>query len=591
MATQWLDPRHEPTPGNPTGTALRLLSDVWDEQRGSAYCQVQADGLISRLPDLSPQGAQRRSDSAKALLARIDGIDEAVLPHTVALLLRQARHWATGVAREATWYWTVFDPTGVGFFALFSSGAYSGGLLLNMLLQSAQARRFEKGSDLDRYLAFVGDCALCIEQMAERTAGQAQRGMRIPRAQLPSARGLVAGFGRRFPELLRVDASRLAADPASRAFEVELQRRIEQQINPAFGRWANLLSAEYEALAPTRVGLSQYEGGTEIYAELVRWHTTSDLRPQEVHARGLAHLQETLGNMRAIRARQGLADDPKGYLSRAGTDPRYSAQTTEAVAEVFQRYIDRMERVFDTAFHQRPRAGHTVAPLPEALQGSMSFGYYDAPKQEQPVGRFLFNAANLRQQPLLNIAALTFHELVPGHHLHMASQSESPSLHPVGRHAFVNAFNEGWAEYAADLAGELGLYETDEERYGRLVMDAFLSCRLVVDTGMNVLGWTLERARDYLREVSAMSESEVLTETLRYACDIPAQALAYKLADTELMRLRHQMKERLGQAFDLRDFHAAVLSAGALPMPDLAWHLAHWASRRPSAGAGPAGPN
>lgn len=555
------------------GTALRLLSDVWDHQRLLPYAQLQAEGAITRMPDLSPEGAQRRSKSARALLTRLDALAGADLPHAVALLLRQARHGLNTVAREADWYWTVMDPAGVGFFGMFAPSAYCGGFILNFMLQGALAQRFEHGGDQDRYLAMVSDYALAVEQMATRTAGQAERGMRIPKPQLASARNIVSGFRARSAQMLLVDTSRLPTMPACAGFQAELHHRIEQQVLPAFDRWAAILSPEYEALAPEGVGLSQYEGGAAIYPELVKLHTTTDLTPEQVHERGLARMAEVLAEMRQIRAEVGLADDAAGYLARAGADPRFSAGTTEGVAAVFQRYIDRMEGAFDQAFHRRPQAAHGVAPLPETLQGSMTFGYYDTPKPGQPVGRFMFNAANLRQQPLLNIGSLTYHELVPGHHLHIATQSENLALHPVGRHSFVNAFNEGWAEYAATLAGELGMYERTEERYGRLIMDAFLTSRLVVDTGMNALGWSLERARDYMREFSSMAEAEVLTESLRYSCDIPAQALAYKLGDTEMLRLRQRMKDRLGDRFDLRDFHAAVLSTGSLPLPDLAWHL------------------
>jgi uncharacterized protein (DUF885 family) len=168
---------------------------------------------------------------------------------------------------------------------------------------------------------------------------------------------------------------------------------------------------------------------------------------------------------------------------------------------------------------------------------------------------------------------LLYHELVPGHHLHIATQQENPRLHPFRMHNFVNAFNEGWAEYAATYAGEIGMYEEPEERYGRLVMDAFLTCRLVVDTGMNVLGWSLERARDYMRSHSGMAEAEILTESLRYSCDLPAQALAYKLGDTQILDLRERMRRALGARFEIKEFHAAVLGPGALPMPELAWHV------------------
>jgi uncharacterized protein (DUF885 family) len=205
----------------------------------------------------------------------------------------------------------------------------------------------------------------------------------------------------------------------------------------------------------------------------------------------------------------------------------------------------------------------------------MTFGYYDAPRPHRKEGLYLFNSANLTKQALFNIGALTYHELVPGHHLHMATQVENPLLHPFRRCCIVNAYNEGWAEYAATFAGEIGMYEQPEERYGRLVMDAFLTCRLVVDTGMNVLGWSLERARDYMRAHGGMAEAEVLTESVRYSCDLPAQALAYKLGDVQILALRDRMREALGVRFDLKEFHSAILGPGALPMPELEWHVEH----------------
>jgi len=210
----------------------------------------------------------------------------------------------------------------------------------------------------------------------------------------------------------------------------------------------------------------------------------------------------------------------------------------------------------------------------------MTFGYYDAPQKGRAEGIYFFNAKNLTSQSLFNLAALTYHELLPGHHLHLSTQQENKALHPFRTYSSVNAYNEGWAEYAATLAGEMGLYEAPEERYGRLVMDAFLTSRLVVDTGMNALGWSLAQAREYMRERSGMTQAEILTETVRYSCDIPAQALAYKLGDTKIFALRDRMSAALGPAFTIKNFHEAVLSPGAIPIPELEWHIDHEIERR-----------
>ncbi len=203
----------------------------------------------------------------------------------------------------------------------------------------------------------------------------------------------------------------------------------------------------------------------------------------------------------------------------------------------------------------------------------MTFGYYSRPQPGQKKGLYLFNSPNLSANPLPNVAALNYHELVPGHHFHFASQRENQALHPLRQNTFINAYNEGWAEYAAMLAGEMGMYAAPEEQFGRMMQDSFLTCRLVVDTGMNAFGWSLEQAREYMREHSFMPETEILSESIRYSCGMPAQSLAYKLGDTFLLEQRERMRIALGDRFDIRDFHDAVLKPGSLPLALLADHL------------------
>jgi uncharacterized protein (DUF885 family) len=182
---------------------------------------------------------------------------------------------------------------------------------------------------------------------------------------------------------------------------------------------------------------------------------------------------------------------------------------------------------------------------------------------------------HMTQRGLFAVGSLTYHELMPGHHLQVAIQQENDKLHSFCRFSFVNAYNEGWAEYAATLAGEIGMYEQPEEQYGRLLFDAFLTCRLVVDSGMNTFGWSLERARDYMRRFSGAAEAVINAETLRYSCDIPGQSLAYKLGDRYILDLRERMQHALASRFEMREFHAAILGPGALPLPDLKWHVEH----------------
>jgi uncharacterized protein (DUF885 family) len=192
----------------------------------------------------------------------------------------------------------------------------------------------------------------------------------------------------------------------------------------------------------------------------------------------------------------------------------------------------------------------------------MTYGYYQPPTVVDPVGRYMYNGSDLDKRSMLTAASLIFHELAPGHHFHLARQAENSELPDLRREsAELSGFNEGWAEYAAGLGWELGLYEDPYDGYGRLVHERFTAQRLVVDTGLAALGWTLDQAREYMRANTTESDTQVATETLRYATDLPGQALAYRLGFLEF----HALRERAGR--DLADFHEFILGNGALPFP------------------------
>jgi uncharacterized protein (DUF885 family) len=462
---------------------------------------------------------------------------------------------------------------------MFLPTAYCGGYLLNVVHGVLGAFTFTSSSDADRYLTLVADYERLVDQCTERTNEQAVRGLFMPRAQIRQAHALIKALRGSARAAIQVAPTRLPA-MISADFQRELDERISRSVEPAFDRLSRVLSEDYVAKSADRVGLGQFEGGAHIYAELARMYTTLDLTPSEIHECGVRRMAEIEAAMSAIRRELGFQGDSASFLRHVRDDPRWHADTVDGVVSMFQGYIDRLNKYLPDYFPPAPKAPFRITPLPEALQGSMTFGYYDEPRRDRPEGLYLFNVANLTKQSLFNIGALTYHELLPGHHLQVAGQQENKGLHPFRAHSAVNAYNEGWAEYAATFAGEIGLYVQPEERYGRLVMDAFLTCRLVVDTGMNVLGWPLEQARQYMREHSGMTEAEIVTESIRYSCDIPGQSLAYKLGDTHIMRLRERAHEALGPSFSLKEFHSVILAPGAVPLPELEWHVDSWISDR-----------
>ncbi len=211
----------------------------------------------------------------------------------------------------------------------------------------------------------------------------------------------------------------------------------------------------------------------------------------------------------------------------------------------------------------------------------MTYGYYEAPPTPDDPGIYHFSAAGVPDRVQLNTAPLVFHELIPGHHVHIARQAENESLPTLRRRTFMfGGFNEGWAEYAASLAEEAGLYDDPYDMYGWLGHQRYVAQRLVVDTGLNLFGWSLEQARDYMAANVLEDASQVASETLRYSTDLPGQALCYRMGFLKFNELRDRASARLGDAFDLADFHEAILSTGGLPLKLLEANLADWADRQ-----------
>jgi uncharacterized protein (DUF885 family) len=284
----------------------------------------------------------------------------------------------------------------------------------------------------------------------------------------------------------------------------------------------------------------------------------------------VARLEKELDAIRMATGFQGSLADFHQFLK---TDKRFFEPTPEAINARLARYVAKIEPHIDAYFAQKPKASYGVARLDPSLEGAMTFGYYKRPEPDDPRGLYYFNGSKTDQRNLLFALALMAHELIPGHHFQIARQGENESLHALRRENFDTAFVEGWGEYSAALGLDMGIYDDPYDRAGRLMMDMMLSSRLVVDTGMNALGWSREQAMQYLREHSMMSETEIATETLRYSADIPAQALAYKIGSLRMIALRKRAQERLGAHFDIRQFHEWIIGSGSMPLSVLEQHV------------------
>ena len=337
-----------------------------------------------------------------------------------------------------------------------------------------------------------------------------------------------------------------------------LLANLAQSLSPEIARLVAHFDDDYAERAPNGVGLWQYDGGAEAYRMFIRQETTLDLTPEEIHEIGVREIERIENELDEIC-------QDRHFLK---TDERFFAKTPEEFAARLMAPVQRIEAQVPRFFRRTPKAPYGVKRLPVEFEGGDTFGYYQGPTAAEPQGTYYFNGSMLSERSLLRAAALIAHELIPGHHFQIALQDENESLPMIRRETFPTAYTEGWGEYGSWLGEEMGIYDDPYDRAGHLMQDAMLSARLVVDTGMNALGWSRQRAMEYLREHTTLSDTEIATETLRYAVDIPAQALTYKIGSLKIIELR-----KLAKDYDVRDFHEWVIGSGALPLPLLEEHV------------------
>lgn len=542
-----------------------LLEEAWQLRVRNDLPTRQMLGLpITRLPDVSEKQARENAEHARRLLERLERIDGAAVPHEEWISLEIARWDCRQVIALREHFWLLPQLT-------------MNSLPLRPVHATLAAWPLRDRAGLDSYLALVRQYPGLVRDLRGNFETAGRRGILPPRDLIGVIEPVLRAFIQE-PEKspLWVAESRLQGAPDAAAFRTELRRLITAEINPALRELADTVAAA-RPRAPERTGLDQYPGGEAAYRDLVRFHTGLDVSPEEIHRIGLAEVERIDARMAALRARLGFQGTRAEFHQKLRTDPRFLAKTPEEVGERLMAPIARIEPKVRDWFLRVPRAPYGVKRLDPVFEGStFTFGMYDIPTPSEPTGYYRFNGSQLAERPLVNAAALIYHELVPGHHFQFSLQVENESLPPYRRMHFDTAFVEGWAEYASELGIEMGLYTDPWDEYGRLGMDMFLSTRLVVDTGMNRLGWPRERAIRYMLDHVLESETQVVSETLRYSADMPGQALAYKMGSRKVRELRQRAETALGKKFDVRRFHEAVIGHGSMPLTVLERHIDWW---------------
>jgi uncharacterized protein (DUF885 family) len=356
----------------------------------------------------------------------------------------------------------------------------------------------------------------------------------------------------------------------------QIQDAIRTSVAPAYRRFTEFLNREYLPACRGPIAAAAMPNGRDFYRDRVRRFTTIDISPEELHETGLRENARIRAEMEAIRESVEFDGDLPAFLKHLRTDPKFYAQTPQQLMKEVALILKLADGRLPELFGRLPRIPYGLREIPAYVAPQTTSAYYWPPATDGSRGGFYYiNTYNLSSRPLYQLESLSMHEAVPGHHLQLALQAELTDLHPISRESNITAFIEGWALYSERLGKEIGFYKDPYQDFGRLSMEAWRASRLVVDTGIHWMGWSRERAIEYMTNNTALSEHNVVAEIDRYI-GWPGQALAYKTGELAISRIRARAEKQLGDKFDIRGFHDRVLEAGSIPLPLLEKRVDQW---------------
>ena len=363
---------------------------------------------------------------------------------------------------------------------------------------------------------------------------------------------------------------------SSPGFRDSVVALVGDAILPAVRRYRDYLASEYIPQARSSTAIADLPHGTECYRALVRSFTTLDLDPTALHQLGLRQMAAIEAEMRPIAERSFGTTDLPALMDRLRTDPQYLFGSREELIRVAEQAVARAKAAMPRWFGRLPKADLIVDPCKpyEEKSGCPNSYVSGTPDGTRP-GRWRINAGTEPPQPRAPMEGTAFHETIPGHHLQGAIAQERADMHSVARYFGFSGYWEGWALYAERLALEMNIYSSDLYRFGELGEQALRAARLVVDPGLHTLGWSRQRALDYLLAHTPESRQTLESEVDRYIAG-PAQATSYMVGRLEIERLRAEAEQRLGTAFDIRAFHDRVLENGSVPLGLLRSDVESW---------------
>jgi uncharacterized protein (DUF885 family) len=560
------------------GAALAgLAAEYWDQRMRADPIEATVTGdrrFDDRLPDYSPAAFAREGARAQALRARVASLAAPELPSarrvTLSLLLGQLD---ADLARAACHLdeWTV-DPR-EGPQVQYLRLAQLQPVTTVVQGQALVARWRAMGGALDQQganlLRGLDAGKVAIHDEVTRTLNQLD--------------ALLAQPDRDWT--LRAPAVVPHADwPAAEqtTFVAAIDDAIATVVRPAFARYRDVIRLQIlpRARDQAHVGLVNTPDGAACYARLIKIHTSLELSPDEIHRFGLEELRRIRAETERLGAQALGQGDFVAIQRRLRDDPALHFATRAQVEATAVAALARAAAAMPTFLNRPPRTPCVVKPIEGFEEKDSTIAYYQPASMDgSRPGTYYVNTSEPATRPRFEAEVLAFHESIPGHHIQIALAQELPDVPQFQRHLGVTAFVEGWGLYSERLADELGLYSDGLARLGMLSFDAWRASRLVVDTGMHAMGWSRAQAIAFMRDNTPLADNNIVNEVDRYI-GWPGQAVAYKIGQREILRLRADAQARLGARFDLRAFHDVVLGSGAVSLTVLRAQVAAWVASR-----------
>ncbi|MGB2426963.1 MAG: DUF885 domain-containing protein [Alteromonas sp.] len=546
---------------NASEKLTQLVDEIWQYELQSFPRLASRQGITDfddRLTDISASALAERTAQFEAYLAALDAIDQAQLNQSEVTTLLMQRYRIQNYVDQYH-----FNQH---FVPLTSEYGFH-----SSLAQIPSQTRLNTAQDVENYLKRLALVGPIIEQNIAWMKEGLKVGMTQPKVVLNGFEESVAPLIADEPHAsyFYQPIASLSEDNFSAAdidkWQTAALLLVAEQINPAYQAFYDFLVDDYIPNAREDIAAVNWPNGADFYQNRIRYYTTTDLTAAEIHQIGLTEVARIRAEMQEIVDALEFDGDINEFIQFLRTDPQFYAKSADELL-IYASYVSKkMDAKLPQLFKKLPRTPYGVAPVPDSIAPKYTTGRYISPSRDDQPGYYWVNTYALDKRPLYAIPALTLHEAVPGHHLQISLANEMEGLLPVRRQTYISAFGEGWGLYSEFLGVEVGIYADPYDDFGRLSYEMWRACRLVVDTGMHTMGWSRDRARAYMLENTALSEHNVKTEIDRYI-SWPAQALSYKIGEIKIKQLRTDAELRLGENFDLRDFHDALLAQGSVPL-------------------------